>query len=110
MLSLLPVLAENLCSMNVWGLTSLHDLWLLAADDWRLLWLVCITAIPSEGYRIQYRRVDADSPWPKNDARRPIATVEGIASDETTACRLVLSAMSHSGGWSEAFSDSRDSR
>jgi hypothetical protein len=103
MLSLLPRLAEICAPFHVWGLTSLYHLWLLAADDGRSPWLVCITATPSEGYRIEYRTVGADAPWPK-------ATVEGVASDEATACRLVLSAMSHSGGWNAAFSDSRNPR
>lgn len=92
MLSLLPMLTEYCVPFNVWGLTSLAHLWLLAAHDWRSPWLVCITAIPSEGYRIQYMTVEGDAP-------RPETRVEGVASDETTACRLILSAMRRSGGW-----------
>jgi len=86
---------------HVWGLTPLTHLWLLAADDWRSPWLVCITAMPNEGYRIQYQTVDAD-------ASSTEATVQGVASDEATACRIVLSAMRHSGGWNSAFTDNRD--
>jgi len=92
MLSLLPILGELCGPFDVWGLTSHAHLWLLASDDWRSPWLVCITAIPNEGYRIQYRAADTDAPWPE-------ATGEDVASDEATACRLVLRAMGHSGGW-----------
>jgi hypothetical protein len=92
MLSLLPMLTEVCVPFNVWGLTSLAHLWLLAADDWRSPWLVCVTAIPSEGYRIQYKTVEGD-------ASRSEARVEGVAPDETTACRLILSAMRRSRGW-----------
>jgi hypothetical protein len=95
MLSLLPRLAEVCAPFHVWHLTSLALLWLLAADDWRSPWLVCITAMP-EGYRIHYLTMDAEAPWPE-------ATVEGVASDEPTACRLVLSAMIHSCGWNAAL-------
>ena len=52
MLSLLPRLAEVCAPFHVWGLTSLAHLWLLVADDWRSPWLVCIIAVPNEGYRI----------------------------------------------------------
>ena len=99
MLSLLPRLAEVCAPFHVWGLTSLHRLVLLAADDWRSPWLVYITAIPDDGYRIEYRNVDADAPRPKT-------IVEGVGSDAATACRLVLSAMSHSGGWARPESQS----
>lgn len=91
MLSLLPLLSEVCVPFDVWGLTSLHHLWLLAVDDWRAPWLVCITALSSGGYRIQYRVVGAAS------SLKDI--VEGVGSDEPTACRLILSAMRHSGGW-----------
>jgi hypothetical protein len=104
MLALLPRLAEACAPFHVWGLTSLAHLWLLAADDWRSPWLVCITALPTEGYRIQYRTaVVADASSPKD-------ITEGVGSDEATACRLILSAMSHSGGWNADCSGSRNPR
>jgi hypothetical protein len=84
MLSLfpMPMLTEVCVPFNVWGSTSLAHLWLLAADDCSP-WLVCITAIPSEGHRIQYKTVEAEEP-------RPEASVEGVASDEATAWRIIL--------------------
>jgi hypothetical protein len=101
MLSLLQMLSEVCTPFDVWGLTSLAHLWLLAADDWRSTWLVCVTAFPGLGYRIQYRMTDIEAPWPE-------ALVEGMASDEATACRLILIAMERSGGW-RRFSPERDS-
>jgi len=94
MLSLfpMPMLTEVCVPFNVWGSTSLAHLWLLAADDCCSPWLVWITAIPSEGHRIQYKTVEAEEP-------RPEASAEGVASDEVTAWRLILSAMRRSGGW-----------
>jgi hypothetical protein len=92
MLALLPMLTEACAAFNVWGLTSLAHLWLLAADDFRSPWLVCVTAFPGQGYRIRYRMTQADAPWPE-------AFAEGIAPDEADACRLILIAMKRSGGW-----------
>lgn len=93
MLSLLPVLSELCDSYEVWGLTSLCHLWLLAEDDWRSPWLVRISAFPGEEYRISYRMPEADAPWPG-------ALVEGMASDRLTACQYILIGMKRSGGWS----------
>jgi hypothetical protein len=92
MLSLFPMLAEAFGPLDVWGLTSLHHLWLLAKDDYRSPWLVCITAIPDKGYKIEYKT---------SGSGLQNALVEGIAPDEATACRLILSAMKRSGGWPE---------
>jgi hypothetical protein len=92
MLSLFPMLAEAFGPLDVWGLTSLYHLWLLARDDFRSPWLVCITAIPDQGYKIQYKTPGS---------RLQDTVVEGIAPDGATACRLILSAMKRSGGWPE---------
>lgn len=92
MSSLLPVLSESFRSIDVWGLTSLYHLWLLAADDWRSPWFVRISAYPGHEYRISYRMAEVDAPWPD-------ALVEGLASDTQTACEFVLIAMKRSGGW-----------
>jgi hypothetical protein len=92
MLSLFPMLAQVFAPFDVWGLTSHAHLWLLAKDDFRSPWLVCITAIPGEGYKIQYKT---------QDTGMQNAPVEGIAPDEATACRLILSAMKRTGGWPE---------
>jgi hypothetical protein len=92
MLDLLPPLAEACEPYKVWGLTSLAHLWLLPTDDWKAPRLVCITAMPEQGYRIQYRLPSQEAPWLD-------ATVEGRAQDEATACRMVLIAMERSKGW-----------
>jgi hypothetical protein len=92
MLCLLPMLSEFCKPFEVWGLTSLYHLWLLAADDWRSPWLVRITAYPGDEYRISYRMAEVDAPWPD-------ALAEGLASDKLTACQFVLIGMKRSGGW-----------
>jgi hypothetical protein len=92
MLSLLPLLSEKFADLNVWGLTSLAHLWLLAADDYKSPWLVSVTALTGTGYKIRYRMAEADAPWAK-------AFVEGTAKDEAEACELILIAMRRSGGW-----------
>jgi hypothetical protein len=92
MLDLLPMLADTCGSRAVWGLTSLYHLWLLAQDDWRSPWLVCVTANPGEGFRVRYRLPAARAPWPD-------ALVEGDARDEAHACQLVAIAIEECGGW-----------
>jgi hypothetical protein len=93
MLELLPMLNEMWASAEVWGLTSLADLWLLSADDWTSRWHVCVTGHPGGGFRIRYRRPDGAVPWPD-------ALVDGHARDVAHACQLLAIAMRESGGWS----------
>ena len=63
MLRLLPGL-ENICApLQVWGLTSHHNLCLLAADDWRSPWLVVIIPHPSS-YEVRYQMSEKERPWP----------------------------------------------
>ena len=91
MLRLLPGLSELCKPFEVWGLTSHYDLWLLAEDDWRSPWMVCIQAFSDE-YRIRYRIPESDAPWPD-------AYAEGSVSSELIACERVLIAMRRSGAW-----------
>lgn len=98
MLSLLPMLSELCEPLEVWGLTSLYHLWLLAEDDWRSPWLVRITASPEgEEYKISYCMADIDAPWPG-------ALVEGVAKGRQTACQFISIGMKRSGGWSSGAS------
>jgi len=92
MLVLLPMLSEVCAGQGVWGLTSLAHLWLLAVDDWTSPWLVSVTALPGEGFRVRYRMPEAEAPWPDS-------VVEGQARDEGQACQLVAIGMGRSGGW-----------
>ena len=93
MLSLLPLLSELCEPYQVWGLTSLCHLWLLAEDDWRSSWLVRISAFPNGEYRISYRTPQSHDPDPD-------ALADHMASDRFIACQYILSGMKHSGGWS----------
>jgi hypothetical protein len=92
MLELLPMLEDLFLSLNVWGLTSMERLCLLADDDWRSPWFVIIQAKPMGGFQIQYRMSQAEAPWPN-------AIVEGFAEDKERACELIRIAMQRSGGW-----------
>jgi len=92
MLSLLPMLSDVCADFDVWGLTSMCDLWLLPSDDPFAPWLVQVSAQPGLGYQVRYKMT-------ATEASRPDAFVEGMAQDEAAACRLILAAMKNSGGW-----------
>jgi|SRR5215472_1238148 len=93
MLSLLSMLSDICADFDVWGLTSLYDLWLLPSDDPAAPWLVQISAQLTLGYQVRYKMTATEAPWPD-------AFVEGKAPDEAAACKLILIAMKNSGGWS----------
>jgi hypothetical protein len=92
MLSLLPMLSEVCADFDVWGLTSMCDLWLLPSDDPFAPWLVQVSAQPGLGYQVRYKMT-------ATEASRPDAFVEGLAPDEAAACGLILVAIKNSGGW-----------
>ena len=92
MLPLLKTLSDACTDYQVWGLTSHTDLWLLPSEDKYSPWLVQVIADPCGEYRVRYKMKAFDAPWPE-------AFVEGKASDEAAACKLILIAMKNSGGW-----------
>jgi len=91
MLAFLRAFDERFPDRQVWGLTSIYHLWLLAQDDWRSSWLVSVLGDDS-GFRVQYRMLPGEAPWPD-------ALVSGRAPDLRRALDLVELAMDRSGGW-----------
>lgn len=92
MLRLLPGLEELCAQHQVWGLTSHHNLCLLAADDWRSPWLVIVIPQPTS-YEVRYPMTETDGP-------RPGAMVSGSTEDVSGALEMIRIAMVRSGGWS----------
>ena len=92
MLELLPLLRELCAEVEVWCLTSLARLWLLPGDSPGAPWLVSVQPFPGQGFRISYREVASEAPWPK-------AEVQGFASNEADAIRMVRNAMQRFGSW-----------
>ena len=92
MMSFLPMLSDVCANFEVWGLTSMYDLWLLPSDGPFVPWLVQVSAQPGLGYQVRYKMTATEAPWPD-------AFVEGMAKDEAAACRLILIAMKRSEGW-----------
>lgn len=91
MLELLPPLAARLAGLEIWGLTSHAELWLLPRNDYRAPWLVGIAGV-FDGYRIRYRLPAGEAPWPN-------AHVEGIATDVDGALAMIAIAIDRCGGW-----------
>ena len=92
MLELLPLLGDLCADVEAWGLTSHSRLWLLAADSSQAPWLVSIQPFPGQGFQISYRMPATEAPWAD-------AFVEGFATDEADAIRMVRIAMERSKGW-----------
>lgn len=92
MIQLIERLETAFPDRPVWGLTSLHNLKLLATDDWRTPWFVSI-ALPIGGtFVIDYLFPKAEAPWP--DAR-----VRGETTSIDAAINMISVAMQRSGGW-----------
>jgi hypothetical protein len=90
MLELLTSL-EPLCAMyDVWGLTSLNTLVLLAEDDFRSPWYVRVVGL--RGYEIRYLMHPDEAPWPD-------AVVAGEGDSVADAVAMIETAMVRSGGW-----------
>jgi len=77
--------------LRVWGLTSLHHLYLLAEDSSRSPWYVSFIASDAE-IRLNYLIPADEAPWPG-------ARVVGITTDIDEAVEMITKAMSLSGGW-----------
>ncbi len=77
---------------QVFGLTSLHKLCLLAEDTWESPWYVIIVASDKTRYWVQYYLPEKLAPWPE-------AQVTGEARSEDEAVQMILIAMEKSGGW-----------
>lgn len=93
MLDLMARLRALPDSRQVYGLTSHHQLCLLAADTSESPWFVIICALNKGNYFIEYLMPDDVAPWPR-------AYVRGEARSEDDAVKMVVTAMEKSEGWS----------
>lgn len=93
MLALLTALDPLCARYEVWGLTSLNRLILLAEDDFQSPWYVRVIAHPEGPYEIHYLMAPAESPWPD-------ALVAGSAESVPAAVTMIETAMVRSSGWS----------
>jgi hypothetical protein len=85
----LRALSDN---RQVFGLTSLDRLCLLAEDTWESPWYVIIAAHDKTMYWVQYLMPEQLAPWPD-------AYVTGEARSEDDAVQMILIAMEKSEGW-----------
>jgi hypothetical protein len=92
MLALIDRLRRGPDVRRAWGLTSHHQLVLLAADDYRTPWYVKLGAHGRDSYTIDYLLPVAVAPWPG-------AYVTGEAHSLQDASDMVTIAMDRSGGW-----------
>ena len=67
MIRLIERLGTAFPDRSVWGLTSLYNLKLLAADDWKTPWFVTIFLPIGGTFVIDYLLPESEAPWP--DAR-----------------------------------------
>lgn len=92
MLSLLPRLHVHCERREVYGLTSLYGLWLLAEDDYTSPWRVHVVAYGHSNFQVQYRMPRDEAPWSE-------ALVTGDADGVDKAMQLVDGAMTRSRAW-----------
>lgn len=97
MLSLIKRLRKLPDDRQVWGLTSLSRLCLLAQDeifknDVFVPWYVVVVAGGMNEYYVEYLMPEDIAPWPN-------AYVRGEARSEDEAVEMILTAMERSGGW-----------
>src|SRR2546422_123773 len=77
---------------RVYGLTSHHQLCLLADDTYTSPWFVIVSALDKRNYFVEYRMPERDAPWSR-------AYVRGEASSEDEAVQMIITAMEKSEGW-----------
>ena len=94
MIRLIEQLEVTFRDRDVWGLTSLYTLKLLATDDWRTPWYVSVRPPMGGRFTIDYLLPQAEAPWP--DAR-----VVGESESIEAAVKMILLAMERSGGWNK---------
>jgi hypothetical protein len=93
MLEFLPFLEEACAGEEVWGLTSMHTIWLLAGDG-SGSWLISIEH-HGRGFQVSYLIPPADAPFDN-------AFVTGRRADARVAAELVRLALRLCGGWGGA--------
>jgi hypothetical protein len=94
MLEFLPLIEEICGPLSVWGMTSMHMLWLLAADDWQAPKLVSIWRGWGM-FEISYQIPKAVAPFEG-------AVVRGYRESVDDAGVIVRLAMRLSDGWPDA--------
>ena len=92
MLELISCLRALPDKRQVWGLTSIGRLCLLAQDTYKSPWFVIVAALDSRNYFIEYRMPDDIAPWPG-------AYVKGEAQTKEHAIQMILTATEQSQGW-----------
>lgn len=92
MLGLMARLRALPNAIQVYGLTSLDRLRLLAEDSWKSPWYVIIAALDARHYFIEYLVPDHSAPW-RN------AYMKGEARSEDEAMEMIVTAMEKSEGW-----------
>ena len=101
MLELLPCL-ENVCVLHdVWGLTSLHTLWLVAEDNgvpmvevngvWRPRWQISVSH-DGDTFKVSYRMSPDTAPFEG-------AFVEGWRQKPDEAAKIVAIGIASCGAW-----------
>ena len=80
MLSLLKGLENQTFDKNIYGLTSMNRLCLLAENDWESPWYVIISALDDKNYYIEYILPQRFAPW-------PYAMVKGDSVEGHTPCK-----------------------
>lgn len=91
MQELLKALEPVATNYEVWGLTSLFSLVLLAEDDWRAPWHVRVIG-RSNCYEIRAPMESDRETWPEG-------AILGLATSVADAAMMVEQAMLRSGGW-----------
>ena len=77
---------------QVFGLTSLSRLCLLAKDTYKSPWYVIISALDKHNYFVEYLMPEHSAPWPH-------AYVQGKPRSEDDAVQMIITAIEKSEGW-----------
>ena len=92
MLEFIDLINQIFNETEIWGLTSLNHLKLLAKDSWKSDWLISVTSIGNYEYYFEYLIPEEQRPW-------EYATVKGTAKSLDEAKKYLLISMSNCKGW-----------
>lgn len=90
MLGLFRRLRQRGSERQAWGLTSLHQVVLLAENTWESPWYVTFIAASESWYRVSYMLPEGNEPW---------TTLSAETDNEDSAVAMILEAMDLSEGW-----------
>ena len=94
MLPFIELIKETFPQTEIYGLTSMHHLVLLATDSWKSHWFVKFIYHGTE-FNIEYLMPEDISPW-------PLARVHGTARTMSDAKKYLIIAMTESRGWPDS--------